>query len=195
MKLNLRAANLIDRPRSPAGAIMRLAPNAETSATSQSRTVRFILSTGEVDRYGDRIDPAGWRLANYRKNPVVLFAHDRSALPIGRCSFVGLVHGRLVGDIEFMSGEMTRSPTRFSRWCAGDFSTPAASASLRWNSHDRPTRSAPAASISHRSSCSKSASCRFPLSRPPSSPRAPPVSRRALSTTWRRVNSQERKTP
>ena len=106
MKLNSRAANLIDRPRSPAGAIMRLAPNAETSATSQSRTVRFILSTGEVDRYGDRIDPAGWRLANYRKNPVVLFAHDSSALPIGRCSFVGLVDGRLVGDIEFMSGEM-----------------------------------------------------------------------------------------
>ncbi len=35
-----------------------------------------VVSTGEPDRDGDIIEPGGWELENYRKNPVVLFAHD-----------------------------------------------------------------------------------------------------------------------
>jgi phage head maturation protease len=34
------------------------------------------ISTSKVDRDGDIIDIAGWQLKNFRKNPVLLFAHD-----------------------------------------------------------------------------------------------------------------------
>jgi HK97 family phage prohead protease len=44
---------------------------------------RFIISTPDPDRVGDRVDPEGCYLDNFRKNPVVLFSHDQQAYPIG----------------------------------------------------------------------------------------------------------------
>lgn len=41
------------------------------------------ISTSAIDREGDVLDPGGAMLEAYRKNPVVLFAHDHSELPIG----------------------------------------------------------------------------------------------------------------
>jgi HK97 family phage prohead protease len=41
----------------------------------------FIISTASVDRYGDTVAVDGWKLANFRKNPVVLWMHDNSMLP------------------------------------------------------------------------------------------------------------------
>jgi len=35
-----------------------------------------IASSGSVDRYGDTIDPKGWYLKNYKKNPVILWSHS-----------------------------------------------------------------------------------------------------------------------
>jgi uncharacterized protein len=37
--------------------------------------LEFIVSTGSVDRYQEVIDPMGWRLENYLKNPVFQNAH------------------------------------------------------------------------------------------------------------------------
>jgi HK97 family phage prohead protease len=34
-----------------------------------------VASTGVLDRYGEVIEPSGWRLENYRKNPVFLNSH------------------------------------------------------------------------------------------------------------------------
>lgn len=53
-----------------------------------SRQVQFTISTGSTDRMNDRIDPKGWKLDRYRKNPVVLWAHDASLLPIARADKV-----------------------------------------------------------------------------------------------------------
>ena len=36
--------------------------------------MRFVISTGAVDRDGDTIDPKGWDLTAYRRNPTVLLA-------------------------------------------------------------------------------------------------------------------------
>lgn len=46
------------------------------------RAFAFTLSTPLVNHMGDRVSQDGWRLDSYRANPVVLWAHDDSALPI-----------------------------------------------------------------------------------------------------------------
>jgi HK97 family phage prohead protease len=48
------------------------------------RTAQFVISTGSVDRDNDTINPAGWNLASFKTNPVVLWAHNSSLPPIGK---------------------------------------------------------------------------------------------------------------
>ena len=48
------------------------------------RTIEHVISTGSEDRDGDTINPKGWILEEYLKNPVVLFAHRHDLPPIGR---------------------------------------------------------------------------------------------------------------
>ena len=43
----------------------------------------FVASTGEVDRHGDTVALDGWKLDEYRQNPVVLWAHDYRQPAIG----------------------------------------------------------------------------------------------------------------
>lgn len=72
--------------------------------SSSERTARFVLSTRNADRVGDTIDPAGWKLDNYRNNPVVLWGHDQHSPPIGKAENIGIdAQGRLVADIRFAS--------------------------------------------------------------------------------------------
>lgn len=47
--------------------------------------MRFIASTSGVARDGWVIDQNSWLLDNYRTNPVLLWGHNYSSLPIGRC--------------------------------------------------------------------------------------------------------------
>lgn len=65
------------------------------------RRLRFIGSSEAEDRDGDIILASGWELANYKKNPVFLWAHDYSIPPIGRALNVGVVGNELHFDIEF----------------------------------------------------------------------------------------------
>lgn len=46
-------------------------------------TFSVIASTAVIDRQGESIDQAGWDLENYKKNPVILWAHNYEDLPIG----------------------------------------------------------------------------------------------------------------
>jgi HK97 family phage prohead protease len=70
------------------------------------RTVRFVLSDSSVDRVGDTISAAGWRLGPYKQNPVVLWAHDSSSPPIGKMVNVFVSGDRLVGDVRFAEPEV-----------------------------------------------------------------------------------------
>jgi len=45
-------------------------------------------SVAVLDRDREIIDPKGWKLDNYRKNPVILTSHDYSKLPVGRALWV-----------------------------------------------------------------------------------------------------------
>jgi HK97 family phage prohead protease len=86
--------------------VLRFSTDTSVEAQQEQRTLRFVFSDGSIDRYGDRIDPAGWELDEYKTNNVALWAHDSSLPPIGRGLNVGHVSGRLMGDIEFAGADI-----------------------------------------------------------------------------------------
>ena len=53
-------------------------------APTAAREIGFILSNANLDREGDSISVPGWDIKSYEENPVVLWAHDHSQLPVGR---------------------------------------------------------------------------------------------------------------
>lgn len=57
------------------------------------RRRRFTISTSDVDRDGDRIQ--FWELDAYRRNPVVLYAHENRHLPIAKTVEIGVQRQRL----------------------------------------------------------------------------------------------------
>ena len=73
------------------------------------------IFANELSRDGVSVDIDGMDFSNYRKNPVVLFAHDysgrteSSGLPIGRTVSLDRTHdGRIRADFEFLSGDPFR---------------------------------------------------------------------------------------
>lgn len=66
------------------------------------READFIFSTDSVDSYDERVEQ-DWQLERYHRNPVVLFAHNSRALPIGRAKNVAVVDGALQGTVVFVS--------------------------------------------------------------------------------------------
>jgi len=94
------------KDRKPTASVFRASVGEVKAVAGKPRTFRFCFSDGSVDRMGDTIDPAGWNLHDFNKNPVCLFAHDSSAPPIGRASNLMVEDGRLMGDIEFAPPEV-----------------------------------------------------------------------------------------
>lgn len=80
----------------------------ETDEDDDTRTLDFTISSSTVDRDGDKIKQSGWELDNFRKNPVVLWAHDSRSLPIARATHVE-VRGnkKLVASAEFVPAEIS----------------------------------------------------------------------------------------
>jgi len=64
---------------------MKLDKAFDTKLTAKDgeRAVVARITTATVDREGDVVLPSGVNVANFRKNPVVLFAHRGDALPVG----------------------------------------------------------------------------------------------------------------
>lgn len=80
----------------------------------EKRTIDFIISTASNDRMNDTIAVDGWDLKAYKKNPVVLFAHDSREPPIGKASNIKKrsEKGHLVARAEFTPEEI--NPFGFS---------------------------------------------------------------------------------
>jgi HK97 family phage prohead protease len=68
----------------------------------EARELLFTVSTSGVDRQGDSISVDGWRLDNYRKNPVVLWAHSYNGFPIARSSKIWVEDGKLKSIASFV---------------------------------------------------------------------------------------------
>lgn len=71
-----------------------LLPITKDAEGADVRPVRVIVSTAGVDRMGDIIVQEGIDLTAYRKNPVVLWAHDPDC-PVARAPEIGVVNGKL----------------------------------------------------------------------------------------------------
>jgi HK97 family phage prohead protease/HK97 family phage major capsid protein len=61
--------------------------------------VEFVLSDQSADRMGDVIMADGWKLANFRRNPVALFAHDPKFI-VGRWKDLRIEGLELRGNLE-----------------------------------------------------------------------------------------------
>lgn len=63
----------------------------------------FVMSDGSMDRHGTRINPDGWELDEFRKNPIALWAHGtdpvRGRVPIGKWENVRSEGGKLLGKL------------------------------------------------------------------------------------------------
>lgn len=86
-----------------------------------ARTVSFVASTEAVDRMGDSIKLAGWRLDRFKSNPVILFGHDSHDLPIGKAVAVGVEGDALVVTVQFASAEANPEAEKVFRLIEGGF--------------------------------------------------------------------------
>jgi len=80
--------------------VYKILENCEVKKVGE-RQYEFTASTADIDRDGEVIDVAGWDLKNFKKNPVIMFAHDYRTLPIGRATKIGVREGKLVNNVEF----------------------------------------------------------------------------------------------
>lgn len=64
-----------------------------------------IMSTDDLDSYGERVDQSGFILDRFRKNPILLAFHDSRTLPIGRCENVRVEAGALQCRVVFASAK------------------------------------------------------------------------------------------
>lgn len=89
------------------GTGLKLDPHAEAApavpAAGEAATdpLLIVASMGTEDRVGDVIDPDGWELSSYLRNPVFLWAHRRSEPPIGRSTRTWVEDDCLKALIEF----------------------------------------------------------------------------------------------
>jgi hypothetical protein len=83
------------------------------SASLAARTIRFIGSNEALDRDGDTISVAGWDVSSYLQNPIVLYGHDPSSLPIAKTTnlVIDTRAKQLIFDVTFPSiEEMSSNP-------------------------------------------------------------------------------------
>jgi len=55
-----------------------------------------VASTGKKDRQGEIIEPTAWRLDNFKRNPVLQWAHNYSNLPIGKIEEISIIDDKLM---------------------------------------------------------------------------------------------------
>jgi len=63
--------------------------------------VEFVVSTGDLDAHGERMNVDGIDLKDFKKNPVVLWAHDGFDLPIANATKVWKEAGKLMARAKF----------------------------------------------------------------------------------------------
>lgn len=75
-------------------------------AQDKSRVIKFVGTAQAVDRMGDVVEASGWELENYTKNPVFLWDHNPSLLPIGKTLVIERHGDQLTFDVEFATADL-----------------------------------------------------------------------------------------
>ena len=65
-----------------------------------------LISTNAIDRYREVVDPSGMDAKHYRKNPVVLWAHNYDIPPIGKALWVKREGDGIVSKVKFANTPM-----------------------------------------------------------------------------------------
>ena len=78
----------------------------KTSESGKRSSFTFTISTATPDRMNDSVAVDGWRLDAYKKNPLVLWSHDGSMLPVGRASAVWVQGNKLKATAEFAPADV-----------------------------------------------------------------------------------------
>lgn len=75
--------------------------DVEPGHEQEARSFEFAISTENPDRENDAIAVDGWLLDSYRKNPVVLWAHQHDGLPIAKSPDVWPSNNQLRAKADF----------------------------------------------------------------------------------------------
>ena len=94
---------------------------SKIKAADTAATFKVIISTSDEDRQGDSLDQSKWNLANYTANPVVLWAHDYYAPPIGVCTSISLENGKLVAEGKFTTEDLNPIGAQIARLYAAGY--------------------------------------------------------------------------
>lgn len=87
---------------------VRVKAQEPLAINEEQRKISYVVSDETPDRVGDIIQVKGWDLTNYKRNPVILWAHEAKEVPpIGRGHNVRRRYGpdRLTADVEFAPKE------------------------------------------------------------------------------------------
>jgi HK97 family phage prohead protease len=76
-------------------------PFCLTAESEATESLVWTLSTFDLDRFGERIDPAGWDYKRYRDNPVVEWAHRYDIPAIGKIDGLAADDNGLHGVVIF----------------------------------------------------------------------------------------------
>jgi HK97 family phage prohead protease len=79
--------------------VNEMAMHRREAAGKRAGSLSFVLSDATRDRMGDIIEPSGWQLDWFRRNPVALFNHQTD-FPIGRWRNPRVEGEQLVADLE-----------------------------------------------------------------------------------------------
>lgn len=82
----------------------------ETRAVNESTlTIDFVISSSNIDRMHDSIDQNGWDLKAFKKNPVVLWAHDQSQPPVAKAipRSIKIDGKKLLATAQFMPADVS----------------------------------------------------------------------------------------
>jgi HK97 family phage prohead protease len=76
---------------------------------TEDRVLRFVGSDESIDRDNEMIKVSGWKLENYKKNPVVLVSHNPTELPVARTKkvWVDKESKALMFDVEFPTADIS----------------------------------------------------------------------------------------
>jgi len=75
--------------------------NYDTEVEVSENTATFIITTPNIDRSCDIVVTSGLNTDNYMKNPVVLWMHDDTQLPIGKCVSLYKSSDGIIATVQF----------------------------------------------------------------------------------------------